>query len=170
MTQKYGDRFNTRYLANATQIPTSQSLPASESAANRVADRAVEISFTEIANTSGDSILTFVAPDDGVIDYITLNNGAVAADGSNGLELSFINKSNSDEVVAYIGFGSGTEAVKADDKDSAVAANTVSTVRNATNRNSISFGDKIQCTIDRDGTTIVGEIIVGFKGADTPRS
>ena len=162
MTQKYSENTGARNFASGGTTVQSKTYPVAEGTKNRLEDRTKYIKFDEIAASSSDAVLEFSCPDDGKISYIELVNGTVAADGTNGLELQFINKTNSDDVVAYVGFGSGTEAAKATDTDTAVAAEEVAVVK-VTDTSSCNKGDKIQCTIDRDGTTIVGNIIVHYQ-------
>ena len=128
MTQKYSENIGARNFASGGQDVQSKTYPNKEGTKNRLTDRVIQIKFDEIASTSSDAVLEFACPDDGKISHVELVNGAVAADGTNGLELEFLNKSNSDDQVAYVGFGSGTEASKATDTDAAVAADEVSAV------------------------------------------
>lgn len=162
MTQKYDSNTGAKFIADSTLIPTETTYDAREGVLNRHTDRALKLEFDTIATTSGDNLIEFVAPDNGKITFVELVNGTVAADGSNGLELNFINKTNSDAVLAYVGFGSGTEADKATDKDAAVAAQEVATVA-VTSILRCNKDDKVSCTIDRDGTTIVGQIVVYYE-------
>lgn len=162
MTQKYSDGVGALDFASGGTTTQSKTYPTIEAVKNRLSERIKEYTFDEIAASSSDAVLSFDAPDDGKIIAVTLENGSVAADGTNGLELSFINVTNSNDVVAYVGFGSGTEAVKATDTDASVLANVVSTVK-VTDVSTCNLGDKIQCTIDRDGTTIVGRIKVHYE-------
>lgn len=162
MTQKYDSNTGAKHIADSTLIPTANTYDAREGVINRLADRMQKLEFDTIVTASGDNLIEFVAPDNGKIAFVELVNGAVAVDGSNGLELNFLNKTNSDAVLAYVGFGSGTEADKATDKDAAVAVQVVSTVE-VTSTLRCNKDDKVSCTIDRDGTTIVGQINVYFE-------
>lgn len=168
MTRKYDDEVGARVI-NTSDVPTAKTYPNYEGTVNNLTDRVKVIKFYEISNTSGDALLEFKASDNGKIAAVTLVNGSVAADGSNGLELSFVNKTNSDDVVAYVGFGSGTEAAKATDKDAAVAAYEASTVK-VTDTSRCNKDDVILCTVDRDGTTIVGIIEVVYEVSVVGRS
>ncbi len=161
MTRKYDDEIGAKVI-NASNIPAAKTYPNVESTTNKREERNKYVEFHEISNTSADAILEFTAPDKGKIVAVTLVNGAVAADGSNGLELEFLNKTAADAQVAYVGFGSGTEAVKATDKDAAVAAYETSAVK-VTDTSLCNKDDVIICTVDRDGTTIVGLIIVEYQ-------
>lgn len=161
MTQKYDENVGARDFSSGTAIQ-SKSYDIREGNKNRLEDRVVEFVFDTITSTSGDGIISFAAPDDGKLKTVTLVNGTVAADASNGLELEFKNKSNSDDVVAYVGFGSGTEADKATDKDVAVAAQEVAPIK-VTDTSTCNKDDNITCVIDRDGTSIVGTIIVEYE-------
>ena len=161
MTQKYGENIGARDFAAGGQDPQSKTYDVREGTVNRLNERMIEITFDEIATTSSDAVIAFKCPDNGKISSVTLVNGTVAADGTNGLELSFINKTNADDVVAYVGFGSGTEAAKATDADTAVATHETASVK-VTDTSTCNKDDKIQCTIDRDGTTINGYIMVEY--------
>lgn len=161
MTQKYDENIGAREFSSGTAIQ-SKSYDVREGVINRLTDRVIEITFDEIRASSSDAVLEFKAPDKGKMSAVTLVNGTVAADGSNGLELEFLNLTNSNDRVAYVGFGSGTEAVKATDTDTAVAANSVSSVK-VTDTSRCNKDDMIRCTIDRDGTTIVGTIVVHYE-------
>lgn len=162
MTQKYDENTGARDFATGGQTPQSKTYDIAEGTINRLESRREVIEFDQISNTSADALLEFRAPDDGKIVSVTLINGTVAADGSNGLELNFINKSNSDAVMAYVGFGSGTEAAKATNTSVAVAVQEVAPVK-VTSTEKANKDDKISCTIDRDGTTIVGRIEVEYE-------
>ena len=162
MTQAYDSNVGAKFIAASTNIPTETSYDTREGVLNRLADRMIKISFDEIVISSADAILDFSAPDNGRIAFVELVNGSVAADGSNGLELDFTNESDSNERMAYVGFGSGTEADKATDKDVAVAAEEVAAIK-VTETDRANKDDKISCTIDRDGTSIVGQINVYFE-------
>lgn len=162
MAQKYGENTGARDFAAGGTTVQDKTYDVREGTLNRLEDRTKHIVLDDIQDASSDALLEFKAPDNGKIKYVELVNGSVAADGSNGLELQFINKTNSDDVVAYVGFGSGTEASKATDTDAAVAAEEVAAVK-VTDTSRCNKDDKIQCTVDRDGTTIVGTIIVHYE-------
>ena len=161
MTQKFSEQVGALQFNSSTFIPEAVTYGV-DGVINTLQDRVRTFQFDAITNTSGDAIISFEAPDNGYIEAVTLVNGSVACDGSNGLELEFLNKTAADAVVAYIGFGSGTEAVKATDEDSAVAAYASSTVKSTT-KVKVNKADTILCTIDRDGTTVVGTLIVDFR-------
>lgn len=141
------------YIVTATQIPTDITWEDVPGAVNRLRDgqQTVENDVT----TSADFVWRFVAEDNGVITGLRYGNGAVAADGTNGWELQFINSSNSDDVVAYFGLGTGTEAAKATDSAAVAADASVDLINSDTSR--FNKGDVIEVTADRDGTTIVGK-------------
>lgn len=147
----------SEYLVDATQIPTAKTWPTTPSLTNRMRDGVVVYRVRNKADSSADFVWGFVAQDNGRIEGIRLENGATALDGSVGWELQFVNTDNSNANLAYFGFGSGTEAAKATDKDSAVAANELTELTNSlTGR--FNKGDFVQVTADRDGTTGVSEI------------
>ncbi len=111
-----------------------------------------------VETTSADFVWQMVAADTGRIVGIMYANGATAMDGTNGWELDFINDTQADVTCAYFGFGSGTEAAKATDKDVAVSADTTVYLSNSITSDASHFnaGDVIQVTADRDGTAGVG--------------
>lgn len=148
-----------------TQIPTDITWDTLPSHTNKMLDTLVTYTFDGAAASSSDLPMQFVAEDGGIIKGILYANGAVAADGSSGWELSFINKSNSDDVLAYFGIGSGTEAAKATDVDTAVAAHGFAEIANS-DTSRFNKGDVIRCDADRDGTTIVGtfHLLVEYTG------
>lgn len=117
--------------------------------------------------TSSDWVYNFTAADNGRIVGIIYENGSVACDGTNGWELDWINIDQGNETCAYFGFGSGTEAAKGTDNDTAVAANATVYVSNSLTTDASHFnrGDVIQCTADRDGTTVVGSwvLVVSYE-------
>ena len=162
MTQKYDSNTGAKHIATTTLIPTANSYDVREGHLNRLADRMVKISFDEMVISSADSILDFSAPDNGKIAFVELVNGATAADGSNGFELDFVNITNSSDSIAYVGFGSGTEAAKATDTDVAVAAEEVAAVK-VTDTGRCNKDDKVSCTVDRDGSSIIGQINVYYE-------
>ena len=159
MTQKFSPGIGASNIPVATNLPTANTYPIISKPSNRMQDCIEEIAFETITTTSGDNLMSFVARENGNIIAVRLVNGSVACDGSNGLELDWLNKTNSDDSIAYVGFGSGTEAVKATDTDAAVAAYEAADVA-VTDTGRFNKGDVIHCTIDRDGTTVVGTIIV----------
>ena len=69
-------------------------------------------------------------------------------------------------VMSYssFGFGSGTEAAKATDKDTAVAANALGELVNTTAKN-FGKGHFVQVTADRDGTAVQAtiDIVVSYS-------
>jgi len=85
-------------------------------------------------------------------------------DGSVGWELSFINKTNSDDVLGYFGIGSGTEAAKGTDNDTAVAAYGAAEIL-CTDTSRFNKGDIIHVTADRDGSTSVGmfQLVLSYE-------
>ena len=104
------------------------------------------------------------AADNGRIVGIMYSNGAVAMDGSVGWELQYLNKTNSDDVLGYFGIGSGTEAAKGTDNDTAVAAYGAAEILNS-DTSRFNKGDVIHVTADRDGTTGVGmfQLVVTYE-------
>jgi hypothetical protein len=159
----------SEYIADATQYPTARSFDAVQGVTNKLMDGvemlpiADETLYSGTVNaTSTDFVFNFVAKDKGRIRGIQYTNGAVAANATNGWELEFINVSSSNNRVAYFGFGAGTEAVKATDKTSAVAASAVASLANSLSAATSYFnkGDLIQVTADRDDTTIVGQFLL----------
>ncbi len=120
-----------------------------------------------------DGLYQFSALKAGYVEKVILANGAVACDGSNGYEVTVVNRSASNNKLAYIGFGSGTEASKADDADVAVAAYETAEIINESNAaatDRCNVGDLIEITIDRDGTTVRGSIDVIMNYDGTGRS
>lgn len=113
--------------------------------------------------SDADGFYRFTADEAGYVEKVILSNGAVACDGTNGYEVAVYNRSDSDNKLAYVGFGSGTEAAKADDTDVAVAAYETATVINETNAESTdrcAAGDLLEIEVDRDGTTVRGTVTV----------
>jgi hypothetical protein len=155
------------YIVDATQIPTALTWDKVPSVTNRLMDGVEVLRVRSKSDASADFVWEFAAKDKGKIEAIRYENGAVAADGTNGWELSFINTDNSSEVVGYFGFGTGTEAAKATDSV-AVSASAFAELVNTTAKN-FDKGDVIQVTADRDGTTIVGtiEIVVSYGSEGT---
>jgi hypothetical protein len=126
---------------------------------HNVGTRIVSYQISAAAVASSDFTWGFMAEDKGIIVGIGYSNGGVAMSGSVGWELSFVNVTQSDAVMAYFGFGSGTEAAKADDTLAALAADTygeILNLSNVANANRFNKGDLITVTADRDGTTGVG--------------
>ena len=161
MTQKFSEQVGAQKFDETTFVPEAVTYGI-DGTINLLQDRVRTYVFDEITNTSGDAILSFSAPDNGYIEAIKLVNGSVACDGSNGLEIEWLNKTAADAVVAYVGFGSGTEAVKATDQDAAVAAYETAVVESTT-KVKVTKGDTLLVTLDRDGTTVVGTIEVIFR-------
>lgn len=128
------------------------------------------VSYQTDASVSADVTMGFCAEDNGRIIGIGLSNGGAAMDGTNGWELQFLNLTQADAVVAYFGFGSGTEAVKADDELASLAADTYGEILNLTNTTRAAYFNKhdfISCIGDRDGTAGVGALILYVEyGAD----
>ena len=137
------------------QIPTAITWPDYAAPVNKMRD--LEETYEYDATTSADFVWRIMAEAAGTIAALNYANGAVAADGTNGWELQFLNKTNSDDVLAYFGIGSGTEAAKATDVDTAVAANASSQIL-CTDTSRFNKGDVIMVTADRDGTTISGQL------------
>lgn len=117
--------------------------------------------------TSSDFVYKFTAADKGRIAGIMYQSGSVAADGSSGWELAFVNTDQASASCAYFGIGSGTEAAKGTDNDVAVAAEATVFISNSIVATSANFdrGDVISVTADRDGTTIVGSfrLLVSYE-------
>ena len=151
-------------IDDTTQHPTDISFPVVPSRMNRRRNGVVSYRVADKADASADFVYGFIAEDNGKIESIRLENGAQAINGSHGYELQFINTDNGDEVVGYFGFGAGTEAVKATDKDSAVAANELSELVNTTAKN-FGKGHFVQVTADRDGTAVQAtiDIVVSYS-------
>ena len=149
------------YLAS-TQIPTDITWDDQVGATNRLKDGVVE--YTKDVTTSADFTWEIVAEDNGKITMLKYANGAVAMDGSVGWELSFINKTNSDDVLGYFGIGSGTEAAKGTDNDTAVAAYGAAEIL-CTDTSRFNKGDIIHVTADRDGSTSVGmfQLVLSYE-------
>lgn len=160
-TQKFSPGTGSKNIP-ASQIPTATTYPNAEALQNRMADRVVILDFDNMQDTSADEVYRFVAPGHGKIQAIEWVNGATALDGTHGLELSFQNTSNSNDVMAYVGFGSGTEASKATDTKTTVAANTSEIVA-VTEDDGFNYGDVITCTADRDGTSVTGILRVHLQ-------
>ena len=150
------------YLVNSTQIPTDITWDDQVGATNRLKDGVVE--YAKDVTTSADFTWEIVAEDNGKISMLKYANGAVAMDGSVGWELSFINKTNSDDVLGYFGIGSGTEAAKGTNNDTAVAAYGAAEIL-CTDTSRFNKGDIIHVTADRDGTTGVGmfQLVLSYE-------
>lgn len=148
------------YIVTATQIPTAiawDDLNIGHNRGTRI------VTYQKDVVASADFTWGFVAEDNGRILGIGYSNGGVAMSGSVGWELQFLNLTQADAVMAYFGFGSGTEAVKADDELAALAADTYGEILNLTNvatSNYFTKGDNISMTADRDGTTGVGNFVL----------
>tara|TARA_R100000306_G_scaffold19888_1_gene23822 strand:+ start:72 stop:590 length:519 start_codon:yes stop_codon:yes gene_type:complete len=151
-----------QYIVNATQIPTDITWDDQVGVTNRLKDGVVE--YTKDVTTSADFTWEIVAEDNGKISMLKYANGAVAMDGSVGWELSFINKTNSDDVLGYFGIGSGTEAAKGTDNDTAVAAYGAAEIL-CTDTSRFNKGDVIHVTADRDGSTSVGmfQLVLSYE-------
>mgnify|MGYP003625323509 FL=1 len=149
-------------LVNSTQIPTDITWDDQVGATNRLKDGVVE--YAKDVTTSADFTWEIVAEDNGKISMLKYANGAVAMDGSVGWELSFINKTNSDDVLGYFGIGSGTEAAKGTNNDTAVAAYGAAEIL-CTDTSRFNKGDIIHVTADRDGTTSVGmfQLVLSYE-------
>jgi hypothetical protein len=143
------------YLVDATQIPTAITWEDQVGYTNRMKDGMAV--YPKDASTSADFVWTIVAEDNGRISELKYANGAVAMDGSVGWELQFLNLSNSSDVLGYFGIGSGTEAAKGTDNDTAVAANGAAEILCTEASGRFNKGDVIKCIADRDGTTGVGQ-------------
>lgn len=152
------------YYVDATQIPTDLDWESVPSTTNRLKDGVKTIKVLDAATASSDFVWFFTAEDNGVIEALRYENGGVAADGTNGWELQFIDVDNSNADVGYFGIGSGTEAAKGTDNDTAVAIGGFTEIVSTTAQG-FNKGDKIQVTADRDGTTIVGniELVVSYE-------
>lgn len=144
-----------QYIVDATQIPTDITWDDQVGITNRLADGVAV--YSKDVTTSADFIWSIVAEDNGRIAMLKYANGAVAMDGSVGWELQFLNLSNSSDVLGYFGIGSGTEAAKATDTDTAVAANGAAEILCTEASGRFNKGDVIKVIADRDGTTGVGE-------------
>jgi hypothetical protein len=152
-----GGATGSKYIVDATQVPTNIAWDAVPSTRNNQLDQMV--GYEKDVDASADFIWQFVAEDNGIIRSLNYANGAVAADGSNGWELQFLNKSNSDTVLGYFGIGSGTEAAKATDVDVSVLASASAQI-DCTSELRFDKGDVIKCIADRDGTTILGTFML----------
>lgn len=157
-----------QYIVDATQIPTDITWPDTASLINRMRDGVVWYKMRDAADSSADFTWFFQAEANGKIEALVYENGAVAVAETHGWELDFKNADNSSETVAYIGLGSGTEAAKATDSTTAVAANAAATVLNTTAKN-FDRGDRITVTADRDETTVVGSmwLVVNYGSEGT---
>lgn len=146
------------YIVDSTQIPTALSWDDLNSGHN-VGTRVATYQIHEAAVSSSDFTWGFMAEDKGRVLGIGYANGGVAMSGSVGWELLFTNVTQADAKVAYFGFGSGTEADKADDKLASLDADTYGEILNLTNTSNAAHfnkGDLINITADRDGSTGVG--------------
>ena len=164
-----GTGTGSEYLVDATQLPTARVFDETPGVVNTLSPGLVHMEITDgtlfsgtTQATSSDWVYKFTAADKGRIVGITYANGATAMDGTVGWELDFINIGQSNERCAYFGFGSGTEAAKATDKDVAVAADATVTLSNSivTDASHFDRGDVISCTADRDSTTGVGTFVL----------
>lgn len=164
MAQAKTPRGSTNHFyLDSNQIPTAITFPQEEGAKNRMMPMVDTFVIDNAAAASADPTGAFVARENGRIAGIKLANGATALDGTNGFELQITNVSDSDTVLAYVGFGSGTEAAKATDKDVAVAADEVAYLVNTVDE-TFSKGDLLLATGDRDGTAATGafEVIIEY--------
>ena len=150
------------YIDDSTQIPTAITWDDQVGVTNRLRDG--EVVYTKDVTTSADFTWEIVAEDNGRITMLKYANGAVAMDGSVGWELQYLNKTNSDDVLGYFGIGSGTEAAKGTDNDTAVAAYGAAEILNS-DTSRFNKGDVIHVTADRDGTTGVGmfQLVVAYE-------
>lgn len=165
-------------LDSSTQVPTALVFDEVPGVMNSMSPGIVHYDiidgtlFSGTCETTSDSFeFKFTAADNGRIAGIMYMNGAVAADSDAGWELDFTNSHNGGETVAYFGFGSGTEAAKATDKDVLVAANTVAYVSNSLTADSSKFtrGDVIEVVADADSSNCVGSwrLIVSYESKGT---
>lgn len=139
-----------QFMNDSDQIPENVTWDDIAAVTNRMKDGNV-VYEKDVSDTSADFLWEFVAEDNGAITGLIYANGAVALDSNFGWELEFLNQSNSDSRVAYFGIGSGTEATKATDTDTVVAANGSALILNSTHA-TLRFNkdDVISCTADRD--------------------
>ena len=158
------ERINT-----SDQVPTAIVFDEIPGTINSMSPGLVGLNITDgtlfsgtVESTNSAFVYKFTAADNGRIAGITYTNGAVAMDGSVGWELDFTNADQGDETCAYFGFGSGTEAAKATDKDAAVSAGASVTLSNSivTTASHFDKGDVIEMTADQDGSAAVGTFIL----------
>lgn len=149
---------------DSDQILTDIVWESVPSTTNRLKDGVKTIKCADVASASADFVFSFAAEDNGVIEALRYENGAVIAGATHGWELQYINLDASNAVVGYFGIGSNTEAAKATDVDVSVAAGAFTEIVSTTAQG-FDKGDIIQVTADRDGTTIVGtiEIVVSYE-------
>lgn len=168
MTQARTVGVGAEYIADATQLPTARTFATVPSLRNRCVEQVKTYRVRSDADATADFVWNFIAEDNGRIEAIRLQNGTTAIDGTNGWELEFLNTDNSDERIAYFGFGTGTEAAKATDKASTVAASTLSEKSNSILKN-FNKGDVVQVTADRDGTAVTStiDIVVSYGSEGT---
>ena len=157
------------YIVDSTQIPTAITWDGIPAHTNRLLGgiKVYEKDASDSHIEGTDPLWEFVAEDNGFIYGLRYANGATAVDSQVGWELEFLNQSNSDSRLAYFGIGGGTEAVKATDIDSAVAANGAAELLNSTDSYKFNKGDVVQCTLDQDGTTAQGkfQLLVSYESA-----
>ena len=142
------------YIVTATQIPTDITWDQTVPLSNTQSDLQVhyEIKDSTLFSgtceaTSSDFVFSFHAQNNGRIVGIQYTNGAVAADGSSGWELQFLNTDQSNAVCAYFGIGSGTEAAKGTDTTTAAAGAQVEIPNSITSTEShFNRGDRIVVT------------------------
>lgn len=149
----------SEYIDNTTQYPTELVWTEAPNRTNRL-DNVDEFQF-ELSGSSTGEVASFVAKANGRVTGITVYNGSVANDGTNGWELDILNESRSDAELAHFGLGTGTNAASAND-NKAVAANSVATLSNSLVATTAHFstGDVITVDATEDGTAGVVHVIV----------
>lgn len=167
MTRKFENEVGAREI-DANQLPIAKVYPDVEGTINKREERNKYFEFHEIAVTSGNATFEFAAPDTGKIVAVSFVNGSVAADGTNGLKVVFTNKTNSDDILASVGFGTGTNAAAAVNAYGALAAY-ANGDKKVTDVSAADKGDVILGTITRDGTTVVGVIKVEYQVSSVGR-
>ena len=169
-----GTGVGSEYIVDATQFPTALTFDEIPGVVNGMGSGHVWYDVTDgtlfsgtCESTSSDFVWKMTAADNGRIVGIMYSNGGVAADGTNGWELAFINSDQSNEDSGYFGIGSGTEAAKGTDNDTAVAIGETVFISNslASAASHFTKGDVVEVTADRDGTTIVGtfRVLVSYE-------
>ncbi len=161
MTRKYDDETGALKIGS-DQIPVAKTYPEVESTRNKLDPRNQYFILDEIAHVSSDATFEIATPDKGKVVAVSFVNGSVAADGTNGLKIVLVNKTNADDVVASVGFGTGTNALTAVDDAGAVAAY-ANADKKVTDTSVCNKADVLLGTITRDGTTIVGTIKVEYQ-------
>jgi len=154
----------SEYIVDATQIPTNITWDTVSSVTNNLRDGIELLKVRDAADASADFVWKFNAEDNGQIVALRYDNGAVAMDSAVGWELNFLNLDNANESLGYFGLGSSTEAAKATDVVTAVAAS-ASTEIACSATTGFNKGDTVQVTADRDGTTGVGniELVISYE-------